>query len=663
MKPPSPNRNLLTGLIAIFWLLVVTVAYMVTHKPFTPEELLGLLTLAWRMALPTALMILAGGLGMLARPQALALPPIATAALAASLGLGAISLYTLAWGTLIGVNASLFLLPLLTVILLRRHIAAWLALWKNATRERLPGLIRILPVSITILAVCQLIFSLAPPLNFDALTYHYAIPQAYIAQGNIHYIPSLMFWGMPQLTEMLFTLLMLAGGVQAAAVLGWLIGLLALAGVWDLSRAHFGAPSAWLAAAGLLAGETLIRSLGSGYVEWVTILYGWGMLAALTAWTEKKQPAALITAGACAGLALSSKYTAGVGLIGGAVAVALFSGSWRGLLRNGLLFGGAALLVFAPWLLKNLLATGSPVYPLIVPTADFDSTRMAFYNFAPRTQDWSRLVLLPWLATVLGVEKKVGYSASIGPILLGFSPFAWLAWRQAAQPTQRRIIALATLILFSGFLVWAVGSQVRGLLIQTRLYMVIFPAWAVLAAAGFAAIGTIASSQVRFGNVATALAALALIFAAYGTLNRTINADAAGAALGLRDQSSYLERNLGVYAYAIETMRALPPDARVLMLWETRGYYCEPRCDSDEIIDRWFHDWRTTGNIESVLADWRAQGYTHLLLRTDGMQFVRTEDKDAPFTPADWAALDALVSQLTIEQQIDGAYTLYRLSP
>lgn len=662
MKPPSANRNLLTGLIVILWLLVVTAAYMVTHKPFTPEQLLGLLLLVWRIALPVALTLLAGGLGMLARPQGPGLPPMVTAVLAAALGLGIIATFTLAWGGLVGVNLGVFILPVLAFILLRKHIANWLALWKNVAHERLPGPIRILPASIAILAACQLLFALAPPLNFDALTYHFAIPKAYIAQAHIDYIPELMFWGMPQLTEMLFTLAMLAGGVQAAAVMGWLIGLLALAGVWDFTRAHFGQPAAWLATAGLMAGETLILSLGSGYVEWTTVLYGLGMLATLTAWQQNRQPAALVMAGTYAGLALSSKYTAGVGLLGGAAVIALFSKNWRDLIRSGLLFSIPALLVFTPWLLKNALATGNPVYPLIFPTTDFDSTRMAFYNFAPRQQDWSRLLLLPWLATVLGVEKGSGYSASIGPILLAFSPLAALIWRQQRPGSpQRHVLSVAAVILLSGFLIWAVGSQFRGLLVQTRLYMVVFPAWAILAGAGFAAIAELKTGQIRFGNVAAALAALAMIFAVYQTTNRTLKADAAGAALDLRSESSYLERNLGAYAYAVKTMQSLPPGVRVLMLWETRGYYCQPRCDSDEIIDRWFHDWRTAQSVDAVLTGWRSLGYTYLLLRTDGMMFVRTEDKDAPYTPADWAALDSALEKLPVVEQIGGAYILYKL--
>lgn len=655
-------RTLLAGLLMLAWVMAVSTAYLVTHKPFTPEQLLGALTLAWRIALPVALTVLAGGLGMLARPHMPALPPIISAVLAAGLGFGAIALYSLAWGAWVGVNLSLFVLPALASILLRARIAAWMRLWQGSEHERPTGIIRILPVCIAILAACQLLFALAPPLQFDALTYHFAIPQAYIAHGNIHYIPELMFWGMPQLTEMLFTLAMLAGGAQAAAVMGWLIGLLALAGVWDFARAHFGAQAAWLAAAGLLSGETLILSLGSGYVEWTTILYGTGMLATLTAWNQHKQASALIFAGVCAGLALSGKYTAGVGLVGGVVVIAVFSGNWRAILRNGLVFGVAGVLVFAPWMLKNALGAGSPVYPLLFPTTDFDATRMAFYNFAPLTQDWTRLLTLPWLATMLGVEKGLGYSASIGPILLAFSPLAWLLWRQErADSPQRHTLAVAAVILISGFLVWAVGSQFRGLLIQTRLYMVIFAAWAVLAAGGFAAIARLKTDQVRFGNVAAALAALTMVFAVYQTVNRTLTADAAGAALGLRSESSYLERNLGAYAYALDAMRALPEGARVLMLWETRGFYCEPACNSDEIIDRWFHDWRTTGNLDSVLNGWRSLGYTHLLVRTDGMSFVRTEDRQAPYTPADWAALDTLLGRLPVVETIGGAYTLYEL--
>src|SRR5690606_4518199 len=86
----------------------------------------------------------------------------------------------------------------------------------------------------------------------------------------------------------------------------------------------------------------------------------------------------LALAGVFAGLGLGVKYTAGLTIV--ALGVFIVMRQPRQFLRNGLIFGGAALLVFAPWLLKELLLYQNPIYPYLFDGVSWDSLRTANFN-------------------------------------------------------------------------------------------------------------------------------------------------------------------------------------------------------------------------------------------------------------------------------------------
>jgi hypothetical protein len=312
-----------------------------------------------------------------------------------------------------------------------------------------------------------------------------------------------------------------------------------------------------------------------------------------------------------------------------------------------------------PWLIKNVMATSNPFYPLFIPSGAMDAILLDFYQFKPMTQDWTRVLLLPWQATIMGVDGGEGFSSSIGPLLLGLSPLAWMRWRDHS-PEQRTATKLCGSILVAGFLIWAIGSQFRGLLIQTRLYFVLFPAWAILAAAGYMNIARINSHNIRFGNLAGALILLALAFNAFSTSSAVAASNPILTILNLEDRASYIKRHLGGYTDAMQTVASLPQDAKVILLWETRSLECLPKCDPDEIIGRWYHDWSIHRNQDRVIQSWKNQGYSHVLLNHDGADFVRKYDANAPSAEY-WEGLRAVLKNLTPVEMDASGYQLYQI--
>jgi hypothetical protein len=292
--------------------------------------------------------------------------------------------------------------------------------------------------------------------------------------------------------------------------------------------------------------------------------------------------------------------------------------------------------------------------------------RLALYQGGKPFGGWQDVLLLPWRASFIGIEGGPGYSASIGPLIFGLSICAVLGWRlRPAQ--QKETIRLAAWVSITGVLTWMVLGRFSSYLLQSRLYFAFFPALAFLSAAGFSSLQHLALPHVRLGRIAAFLIALVLGLNTFEVATTTLQQGAPNAILGLKPEADFLADNLGWYAPAMQALRQLPPDQRALLLWEPRSLYCLPRCDPDEVLDRWKRERYPVLAAEpeennAILSNWRAAGYTHLLYYRLGADFIRQEGGPA-YTPDDWLAMDTLLNDLHLVQDFGGTYALYTLKP
>lgn len=657
------------SLLLFGWFAVLVISYYIVHKPFTPDFALNLGLFAARWLMAFGIIAGAGGLGRMLLDD---LPgdPLERLAMQAAAGLGLLGIAWLAIGVTGGFRAVIAWALLGTLHgMNRKEITAWLkefaaikVLWLEAGRFG-----KLLAAGLLAIFLLNLFVAAAPPVAFDTLVYHLTLPKLYIAAGSFRYIPQIMFWGMPQTGEMLYTWAMLLGGERTAALLGWFFGWLALIGVAGAARRMLGGPAAFVAPAALVSGFSLAAGLASGYVDWLTILFSVAWLSALLAWTETGRLKMLALSGVFAGLALGTKYTAGVLLIcGSAVIVWRSWKSPRQWLSSLLAYGLPALLAFTPWLLKNWLGAGSPVYPLVFPAGAMTPLRLAAYQAGRPFGGWQDFFLLPIRATFFGAEGGPGYSASIGPLFFGLGLCAVLSVPILCD-TRRTALKALFVCVASGVLVWMIAGRFSSYLLQSRLYFAFFPALALLAGAGYAGIQHSQLPGVRLGRIAAALVLIVIGLNIVELAGQTLKSGAAQAALGLVAEEDYLSNTLGWYAPAIQAVHDLPDGSRTLLLFEPRSLYCQPVCDPDEVLDRWLRErWDGAGgqprSPEAVLEGWRATGYTHLLLYQSGADFIHQESR-LPYRPEDWQALSDLISPLPVIQKFGGAYILYSLGP
>lgn len=673
MTPGGFKRgSVIAGLIVILWLAVVFALYYAAHKPFTPANAAAISRTFGYFLVASALVSVAGGLGRRVLPR-LSGSPCEALALQAALGLGLLGAGFLLVGVTSGFSVLVaWVVLVLVAILIYKEMIAWWRTWLGLRQAwgSAGTLGKALALCMVLILGFTLLVALAPPVKFDTLVYHLALPVTYINSGRFEYVSTNVFWGMPQLAEMLYTWsMLLAGGVRAlpaATCLGWAIGLLALVGLLGTATRRYSS-AGWVAPASLLAGSTIASSLGWGYVEWFTILLGWAFLASLDRWqanTTKDRPRIwLVIAGAFAGFAFGSKYSAGALLFAGVV----FLGrkiwqdrDWKTGLFDISSFLFVAVAAVSPWLLKNLITTGNPLYPFLFPSGVMDVYRLNLYQGISKWGDWREVFLLPLRATFGGFEGAPGYAAAVGPLMLGLAaiyPFG--RWLRIGGKTPSA--GAAATVALAGLVIWAIAGRLSGLLIQTRLYMSFLPAFAMLAAGGFVTLAGIQLGQIRIGRVAGSLVLLAVAVNTLQVGIESLSYSAGQALVGLRSEQDYLAGNLGWYAHAADAAKNLLEPAHVLMLWEPRGLYCQPQCDPDEILDRWLSDYQAFRSPEAILANWRRSGYTHLLYHRSGAEFVRRED--TRYTPEQWQALDRLLASLSSTSNSGEVYTLYSLTP
>ena len=684
---PSTLRVLLATLCLVWSALVVAV-YYISHKPGDSQQLQALLRLALTLAGWVGSLSLAHGLARRVAPSIGRLPLAQRLTLWIGLGLGVISLFTLALGAVGGLWP---IIPWMVIILAAPFSIT--GLWsdvRDLLRSPVQGRSsRLLALFVGLTVGMAFLSALTPPTAWDALVYHLTGPKLYIAAHHLVHDVDIPHLGFPQGAEMLFTWGMLLSGPQLAQLFHATFAILTLVLLGSISES-FAPGRGWLAAALMAAVPSAMTIAGWAYVEWMTMFAGLASLTLIVRGiqgrrievsgsqidaADLRRPGGSDTlgsgeseawgwslAGFFSAQALSTKYTA-LGLVAGILVFA----AWRlRPVRAVVVFAGSTVAFTIPYLLKSWILTGNPFYPFFLSGVFWDSLRQSWYSRAGTGLSLFRLVVAPWDATVWGIDGgfAIGhpsYAATIGPLLLVLIPFVLLAFRNP-RPRQPWLWAM---LITSGamYLFWLLGLASSRLLLSTRLLYPAFPMLVGIAVMGFDSLGRVdwTGFSVRF--VISALMALVFGLTLVTSMLRFVAEEPLDVIAGSQPYPSYYESRLGLYAWAMEGINLLPEGSRVVFLWEPRSYACTTRivCEPDAIGDRWWHLRRLGLDASAIAARWRAEGVTHVLYFVYGANVIREGAFD-PLSEEDWRELGRLVNEDLEEVESWGeAYALYRL--
>lgn len=254
------------------------------------------------------------------------------------------------------------------------------------------------------------------PRGFDIYQYHWAVPQLYLLHHAIYALPGWAHANFPFNSEMLNTLALACGSQEAAVFIQGAFGLLAIILIVGFLYRRFGFLAAWLGAALSICNNLVAGLLVSGYAELAVTFYAVASLVVVLAWLDQREQTAgmplLVLAGLFAGFGLGAKYTEGQVIVGiallliGVGVIRLVGPRRQGkpllpafgrLLADLMIYGAAILLAVLPWLLKDWVLLGNPIYPFIWGGPEWDAARtetgvLTLSHFGPQGPAWQRLL-------------------------------------------------------------------------------------------------------------------------------------------------------------------------------------------------------------------------------------------------------------------------------
>ncbi|HBL44593.1 MAG TPA: hypothetical protein DDZ90_14495, partial [Planctomycetaceae bacterium] len=416
-----PNSNPATSRWDVFTYLPVLLIDLVDPLPVENAPPSGWTYFPQRFPLvEIALTVLAGawGLGiLLTRLIKVPLKPFTAerTVFAYGVGISVVSLLTLGGGLLGILSQSLCYLVLILSAVVGFGSAIQESKQKTGAffpfRFRLPetfGYEELFRIGCLILmtpfVLSMLLGSMLPSTDYDVLEYHFGGPKEYYQQGYIGFLPHNVYTSFPFLTEMLTLLAMTLkadwfSGAQAGKLILMTFSLFSALAVFATARRWFGSHAGWLAVTILLTTPWTYRISIIAYTEGALSYYLIASLLSLILaievllnWSRSESPedansqtigtdtppslwAFTCLTGFLSGSAMACKYP-GVLSVVIPLGMTLLGFSWVLLNQNkkqrhtvtlklGVLFSIGTLFAIGPWLLKNLVETGNPVYPLL----------------------------------------------------------------------------------------------------------------------------------------------------------------------------------------------------------------------------------------------------------------------------------------------------------
>ncbi|OGR92485.1 MAG: hypothetical protein A2V88_01110 [Elusimicrobia bacterium RBG_16_66_12] len=448
---------------------------------------------------------------------------------------------------------------------------------------------------------------LVPPHQYDSLVYHLKLPQEYLRVGRLHAPEGLVYSHFPQNGEMLFTLSLLLGSDILAQMFVWLSTALTVG--WLLTFGRRLTPAAVWAAALVATHSSVLVMSSTTYVEPLVMLWCTAAILAFEASGAGEKKGPLLLSAIFTGLALGTKYYAGL------TAVLLFARLvHRDRLRESLLFTLVVTAIFSPWMIKNIVLVGNPVFPFLHKlfpatslgwTAEQADGYFQVLSEFGHAHGWLRD--LAWLPVLLfrnplrfgggmDVLGDIGWDLMLWLWPLGL----WAAWKGRAP----RGLAAFSVLYFAGW--FSTG-------VVLRFLTAVAPALALLGVAG--GLDFYERGSAPFRGLAAAAAGvmtaahLFLVLFVHGVFG------SGSFLLALEDRETFLSQRLDYYPCAAYLGTAPAGGGKTLVVGEQRGYYLSAphRTSTVHAPNPYFQRADEAASPAALVGALRADGYARLV--------------------------------------------------
>jgi hypothetical protein len=654
----SKARWLVVVVGVMLWVLAIYPAYYVVHKPLSTANLTALASVSADLLTWLVTMAVATALGSRLTRRLDYHSLLEQIAFSAGLGLGIFSLVTFGLG-LIGLLYRWLFWGLLG--------AAGLTLWqefrdlgqmlRQASLSRPRGLWSVFLSSfVATTLLLALTSTLLPPTEWDSLVYHLVGPDRYLQAHRITFDFDNYYLFFPSFVEMLFTAGMALKSDIVARLMHYGYLLLTLVAIGAFAMRFWERRVALLAVALFVSIPTAVQIASWSYVDLALTFYNVAALYTLLIWLNPQdthsQPIGwLVLAGVFAGASLSIKYTGVVTLLilGAVLLWSLICRRLppRRLLIGGLTVAGLALVVAAPWYIKNAIVAGNPLYPLIWGGREWNEVATRWLLVPGQAMSFLDLVVIPWTLTIVGAQGTVAYDSTYSPLFLVLLPL-FLVVERRARGLGELMLAAAV-----GYLFWIVsGAAAYGtFVLRGRQVLPIFAPLSLLCAYSLDGLSIWDRPTFSLQRILKMITGLTLILVLLGQVLLTVGLNPWPYLVGLQSREEYLDHYIsqGLHQTITYLNANLTTEDKVLFVWEPRSYGLDVPHRADPLLDNFAQRLARYGSVDGLASGLHQEGFTHLLVNKYIYPWIA---HDFPITLEERAAWEAFGEQYLTDDMV-----------
>ena len=496
------------------------------------------------------------------------------------------------------------------------------------------------------------ILSYVPPVSRDALIHHLAIPKLYLKHGGIYEIPRAIFSYYPMNLDLLYVIPLYFGNDIIPKYIHFTFALLTAWLVFSYLRKRIDVYYGLLGALFFLSIPIIVKLSITAYVDLGLVFFSFAALFYFLKWIENRfRLRYLIISAISCGLALGTKYnglivffllTLFVPFIYSRFSREQGVPAYKGIGHSAVFFM-LAFLIFSPWMIRNYIWTGNPVYPLYQTwlgskkgdsdehsierpqessTVVAEKSKGPFGHFLIRKilfkESWWETAIIPIRIFFQGQDDNPKYfDGRLNPLLFIFPFFAFYRIKNNPSELQREIkILFAFAILFLLFAFFMMDMRIR------YITPIIAPL-VILSVFGLNKIYRFekkeyseTSRKIRIGLVFMLVCFMLFLNARYIVEQFRYIAPLSYIS-GRVGRDEYIEKYRPEYAAMQYANKNLSDNTRIFGIFlGSRGYYS----DREIIFFNVKSFQKTIGNAvsaEMLLNDFKKKGITHLIIGFD----------------------------------------------
>lgn len=478
----------------------------------------------------------------------------------------------------------------------------------------------------------EFILNLTPPTARDAIIHHLAIPKLWLENGGFYEIKWADFSYFPMNVDLLYIIpLYFNKDFMANFIhMGFGIGTALL--IYQYLKNRIGRIAGLLGILVFLSTPIVIRSSTQAYVDLGLTFFATAGILAFIRYRDDgfKDFKWLLVSSLAMGLALGTKYNALIIWFFLTLSITFVYSRDTGKQWNAVGHGAAffliSLIVFSPWLIKNMILTGNPLYPLFKEGASSlvsGNARTGFFQMREMLYGenvWETL-LIPVRIFFQGQDNSSRYfDGVLNPLLILLSPFALT--NKSFYRDKLFFISFTVFFILTVFLLEQKAFSMEAIV---RYVLPVIPLLSILTIMGLV---NIWNRLMNFSGPISKVLALFLIAVFVAAMSKNIfylkNYYISIAPMnyisGTESRDDYLTRHNGSYKAIKYINTHVPANARIrLVFLAGRGYYLDRIYDEGSSYG--IGDMKglaaNAGSERSFQAYLQSLECTHLLVRTD----------------------------------------------